>query len=320
MTNSCRLALPWVLTSILVSVCGCPTTNSPGDDGGQTRDAFVPPSDDARLWDAGSSPLDAVVLRDAPLHDAFASDAPRTESCEAMRAQAQVCPGALCDGPGSFAWDGERCVYIDCGACVGEDCDRVYPSRGECERAHHPCVPELCRSTGGDWRFWASDCDHYRCGQPSPALCIVGMPVCDCGARSVFDPIRGCVEDLSACPPPLPPGPEMLCANTGGTWAGTCCPSTCGAPCAAACAAMACTCGPLEVWDPLRGCVESSRCHDDRLAGDPCTTTGSIRCDDGLLCCQRCGGDGCHGEPTCRAPTCDDTGRLDTCGNDRLAP
>jgi hypothetical protein len=56
------------------------------------------------------------------------------------------------------------------------------------------------------------------------------------------------------------------------------------------------------------------------MVDQTCTLDGNVRCADGLICCQTCGGAGCFGEPTCRAPVCDDTGRLDVCGNDRLAP
>ena len=282
---------------LLVALSGCPDTHSRTD-----------------LVDA-SRPFDAHT----PLADAFT---PRSDagvvSCGPMDASATVCMGA-CDGPNSYIWDGERCVDIECGTCVGEDCDRAYDSMATCTAAQRTCIPELCRATGGDWLFWAEECDHFRCGAPVPAICIVGMPVCDCGASGIFDPIRGCIPDVG-CERDLMPTAEVLCANSGGLWEPVCGHSRCGVPSPLACLAPACTCGPFDIWDEARGCVESSVCRDNRERGQTCTTEGNVRCGDRLICCQSCGGAGCFGEPTCRAPTCDGSGTLDVCGNNRMAP
>lgn len=285
-------------------VAGCPSTNSPDDasatdatfvldsdvppDGGPGADAFVPPGDGGLL-----------------------------ASCDAMRVTAVPC-AALCDGPDRWYWDGERCLRFDCGECEGEDCGLGVASEAECQAAHAGCEPELCRTTGGDWLFWAEECGHYRCGAPVPAECLVGQPVCDCGPNRIFDATMGCVTE-GTCPDPLP-SPETLCTATGGTWENVCCPSRCGVPCAAECLAPACTCGPTQIFDDTRGCIEAGECHDDRTVDQACALDGSVRCADGLICCQDCGGAGCFGDPTCRAPTCDPTGTLDVCGNNRLAP
>lgn len=290
---------------LALALTGCPDTNMRSDAGTDARvvtDAFVPPGSDASLPDAFVPGVDAGAV-----------------SCAPMNASALVCPGPICDGLDPVVWDGERCVQIDCGTCVGADCGRAYRSMAECTAAQHACVPELCRSTGGDWLFWAEECLHYRCGVSVPAECLVGQPVCNCGALNVFDPVRGCIPDPT-CVGDDPPPDEILCTSTGGRWEGVCGPSHCGTPSPLACAALACTCGPLEVWDRIRGCVESSECHTNREVGQGCSTDGSIRCQDRLVCCQSCGGAGCFGDPTCRMPTCDPSGVLDTCGNNRMAP
>jgi len=164
--------------------------------------------------------------------------------------------------------------------------------------------------------WWAEECGHFRCGGPVLATCLVGSPVCDCGAGRSFVEGLGCMDDPGcAVVDPLPP--ETLCSTTGGTWAATCCPSVCGEACLADCAAMACTCGPLEVFDPVRGCVVGARCVE-RMAGETCE--GTARCGGGALCCQHCGGAGCFGPPTCQPPVCDADPDTDLCGNHRTAP
>lgn len=289
----------WPLLLLVAAVAsGCPSTNSPDD--------------------SGSSP-DAGPMSDTGIgSDAFVEgDAGPVALCDAQRVTAVPCR-PLCDGLDQWFWDGERCVRFECGECVGEDCGEGVLSEAECRTAHASCEPELCRSTGGDWLFWAEECEHFRCGVPQPAMCLVGRPVCDCGASRVFDAALGCVAE-GLCADPLP-SPEALCTATGGTWGNVCCNSRCGVPCALPCAGPACTCGPFEIFDDVRGCVESSVCHDERALDQTCTTDGRVRCTDGLICCQDCGGAGCIGDPTCRAPTCDPTGMLDVCGNNPLAP
>lgn len=299
---------------LAVVIAGCPSTNSPADDAGAIPDAHGADDAASSVHDAGEG-ADAH----APVDAATNVDAFRAPSdCTAMRVTSEPC-ASLCDGPDQWYWDGERCTQIDCGACRGEDCGLGVLSESECLSAHASCVPELCRSTGGDWLFFAEECGHYECGRPVPATCLIGMPVCDCGVGRSFVDGVGCAAN-DACLTLTTP-PETLCTSTGGTWANTCCPSVCGVPCSAECLAPACTCGPFQIFDADRGCIEAVQCHDDRAEGETCgLDTERARCADGLLCCQRCGGAGCVGEPTCRAPVCDDTGRLDVCGNDRLAP
>ena len=287
-----------LLALSVAALSGCPDTNS--------RTDFV---------DASRPLSDALTLPDTFIPGADAG----AVSCEPMRASASVCPGAICDGPDSVIWDGEQCVQVDCGTCIGEDCGRAYRTMAECTAAQRGCVPQLCRATGGDWLFWAEECVHRNCGRPVPATCIVGMPVCDCGPRSNFDPLRGCVPDVG-CERDGMPTPEYLCTNSGGTWENVCGPSHCGVASPLACTQPACTCGRFEVWDALRGCVESSECRINRPAGDTCAVDGDIRCGSGLICCQSCGGAGCFGDPTCRMPTCDPSGMIDVCGNNRMAP
>lgn len=229
--------------------------------------------------------------------------------CAAMRVSEELC-GPVCDGPDRWYWDGERCTQVDCGRCVGPDCDLGVLSESECRAAHATCVPELCRSTGGEWLFWASECGHFECGHAPPATCLVGAPVCDCGPDSVFLEGEGCVASDGCVGDPAPP--EELCNRTGGRWENVCCHSSCGQPCLAACLAPACTCGPLQIFDERRGCLDAAQCRDNRAEGQSCTSDAPmLRCRDGLACCEACGVVGC--DSVCLAPRCD--GGDDACGD-----
>src|SRR5688500_17484697 len=91
-----RITLAHVL---LLAAC---TDSHGADDGGDSCGACV---FDADLLDAG--PLDA---------------GPPPASCAPDRAASMICPDLLCDGPGTWHWNGDACFWIDCGACEGEDC------------------------------------------------------------------------------------------------------------------------------------------------------------------------------------------------------
>lgn len=271
--------------------------------------------------DAGF-PGDIDVVRDVGFVDTclcIADAPPPPATCEAQDARAITCPAALCDGPDSWAWDGERCAFISCGACEGSDCGTLPHTEEQCLSAHASCVPSLCRDTGGEWLFHAEECEHYVCGLPQPATCLVGMPVCDCGSDRGFTPGVGC-EEID-CPEVDPLPPETVCTGSGGTWMlGICCSTTCGAFCDEDCASPGCACGPLETFDAVRGCVDDVLCHT-RTVDQTCTPdTDQLRCEDGLICCQNCGGAGCDPEAHCRAPLCDADPDTDACGNNRLAP
>jgi hypothetical protein len=251
----------------------------PARDGGDAPDSFLP--------DAGSS----------------------TASCAPDDASADPCPAFLCDGPPSWHWNGDACIAIDCGACVGSDCERASRSSADCEAAHATCEPQLCRSSGGSWLWWAEECSPYVCGMPQPRPCIVGRPVCDCGANAIFDPELGCVP--AECPPP-PFDRASQCEGSGGVWSPICCDTVCGALCPEPCTALACNCGPGREFLTDRGCVETTRCHE-RSFGESCD--GQSRCLGGAVCCEECTGAGCSGTPTCAAPVCDDDECTDLCGN-----
>jgi hypothetical protein len=262
---------------------------------------------------------DAFVVRDAAAEsDASIDGGAVPSSCSAQSAAETICPATLCDGPDSFAWDGERCIRIDCGACTGTDCGHLPTSLAACEASHASCIPEMCRATGGEWLFWAEECQHYRCGNPQPAECLVGMPVCNCGDHRSFDFARGGCFDDTSCPEVDPLPPMQLCTATGGTWTpGICCNTHCGQFCPLACASPGCVCGDLQVFDAVRGCVDSAECHVVD-AGHECSDR--VRCRDGLICCEHCGGAGCDPHMTCTAPVCDADPNIDTCGNNLLAP
>lgn len=233
-----------------------------------------------------------------------------TPSCAAQDARAVVCPTLFCDDVGAWHWNGDRCVYIECGACEGTDCGAGAITEGECFRSHASCVPSLCRASGGEWLFWAQECGHRECGYPVPELCEAGFPICDCGLSGVFDAARGCVDGMCGEIDPLPR--DLLCTSTGGRWDAICCDTVCGQRCELPCAAPACDCGPSRIFDLARGCVETSRCFE-RTRGETCGP--GARCEAGTICCERCGGAGCFGDPVCAAPTCDSDAHTDECGN-----
>lgn len=243
-------------------------------------------------------------------------DAGSRTTCTADDAHAQICPGAVCDGPPSWHWNGDDCFWIECGTCVGADCAGGASSEAQCLTAHASCESALCRATEGEWRWWAEDCGHFVCGYAPLAVCEVGAPSCDCGAFRSFDPERGCVDDTT-CPIPEPIPRQELCTSTGGSWENICCDSVCGMACPEACVAPACNCGPGRIFEDARGCIDAARCHEPER-GESCE--GEARCTEGTICCEHCGGAGCFGPPTCETPVCDDDPDIDTCGNNLLAP
>lgn len=282
----------------------CTDSHEANGDTGTRTDAGTPE-------DAPVVYIDICSCGDAP---------PPPSSCEAQDARELTCPAGICDGLDSWAWDGERCRFISCGTCEGADCGALPHTREACESAHASCVPALCRDTGGEWLFHTEECEHYVCGLPQPATCLIGMPVCDCGSGRGFVDGVGCTE-IEGCPEVDPLPAETLCGDSGGTWTpGICCHTSCGVFCDEDCAAPACVCGPLETFDSERGCVDDVLCHT-RTVDQTCTTgNDQLRCEDGLICCQDCGGAGCDPTPHCRAPVCDANPDIDECGNDLLAP
>lgn len=291
---------PTLSLSILLAA-GCGSSHSPEDDAG-AADA----SNDSGRADAST---DAGT-------DGGASDAGTEVGCDAQRAEARICADDGCDGPPQWFWNGSACSPIPCGECDGADCEAGYATSAACEAAYASCDARLCRSTGGDWQWWAEECGHFRCGFPPPVNCLVGQPVCDCGARAEFVEGEGCVA-VDDCPEVDPQPPETLCPATGGTWSPICCNTECGDYCPLPCAQDACDCGPMRVFDTLRGCVLATRCFERDL-NESCGD--GARCEPGTICCDQCGGAGCANMPRCIAPICDDDPAIDPCGNNLLAP
>jgi hypothetical protein len=299
---------------VTLAVAGCSESHMMGaDDAGTARTDGGAHSTDAPFFAPDACRCDAG----APPDSGLGPDG-GVFSCDVDDARGETCPDAVCDGPDSYAWDGERCFRIDCGTCGGSDCGTLAHSEAECLARHASCVPEQCRATGGEWLFFTEECEHYRCGQPQLASCLVGMPVCDCGSGRSWVEGVGCADD-PACPEVDPLPPETLCPATGGTWTnGICCHTTCGQLCDLPCAAPGCVCGPLEVFDAIRGCVPAAECFE-REVGETCGFAGT-RCGEGVLCCQRCGGAGCDPDMICQPPVCDADPTIDECGNNLLAP
>ncbi|MCC6876012.1 MAG: hypothetical protein IT378_17015 [Sandaracinaceae bacterium] len=304
----------WRTLAQILLLAGCADSHVGIDgalaDGGERFDGHVI---DAAA--DGGQPIDAAGDDGGTPRDAGPID-----NCDPQDAAIEPC-AALCDGPGSWHWNGHACFYIDCGACRGADCAGPgrYATEAECVTAHARCESTLCRSTGGAWRWWDAECDHYHCGLPRLVLCANPHPVCDCGLGNVFDPNNGCVPG-PLCELTAPRTRQALCESSGGTWSGICCDTECGDYCPLACAQPACDCGPGRVFEAEgtgpevmgRGCVQATRCFE-RQAGESCGEGAA--CLNGNLCCANCGGAGCSPYAFCEAPTCDDDPLTDLCGN-----
>ena len=264
---------------------GCPDTHGSGDAGPSldavAADAVPPPREGGDGFDA-PSPIDAGVV-------------PGT--CGAMDAQLDVCAETCFAITGAF-WDGSRCVESHCD-CVGPEC-MVYADVASCEAAHAHCDAALCTSTGGAWFSRPQYCAHFECGSQPDVLCDEVLSVCDCGTYGVF------VEGVGCMPGPLceliaPTEPEPLCASTGGTWTlGICGHTTCGRFTDLDCAGPGCVCGPYQIFDDERGCIQSPEC-DVRLPGEDCTETRL--CGEGNVCCVA---GGASITMRCEAPMCGD--------------
>jgi hypothetical protein len=297
-----RTILAHVVVALASVMAGCWSSHDQRAlEGSRVRDASAMFSDGG----CGRAAPEAATPRDA----AAAIDAGARDLCAAQRAEHMLCAG-VCDGPPTWHWNGDDCRAIECGACTGEDCGRGWSSESACLEAHATCAAALCRATAGTWMWWAEECGHYACGQPPPAICEVGFPVCDCGTTRRFDPVLGCVA--ADCPEIDPLEPELLCRGSGGSWENICCHTECGDLCGDDCAAPACNCGAGKTFDLERGCIDTQRCHE-RSIGESCA--GEARCQEGALCCERCGGAGCFGTATCTAPVCDEDEHTDLCGN-----
>lgn len=297
----------WWIQAIAAAaaVAGCADSHGVGpEDASVPRDAIHTPADVGPLpHDASWVPVDGG----AP-----------PPGCEAQDARPLVCPDALCDGPGTWHWNGDTCFFTDCGACEGSDCAVGWPSEEACRADHDTCDATLCRATGGEWWWWPAGCGHLACGHAPLIDCFTPVPLCACGPQQIFEEGVGCVDDPYCAEPP-PASRAELCTSTGGSWGPYCCDAVCGVHCDLDCAAMACDCGEGRVMDDARGCIETVRCHE-RLRGESCAgPIESVRCEEGTICCDRCGGAGCSGRPVCAAPVCDSDPLVDVCGNRRDA-
>lgn len=172
--------------------------------------------------------------------------------CEAMDARSE----GVCDTSVGAMYDGGSCIGLRGCYCEGEDCDRLYGSRDECERA-----------TG--------DCDE-RCGDPEAMTCD-GQPVIDpreCPPGTVYT-VKNCKPqcvDYRTCRPSPLRGES--CERTQGKCdAATFCDypnDTCGD------AEEAGTCRPLPRGcplynDPVCGCDQTTydnRCRAHRSGVD----------------------------------------------------
>lgn len=95
-----------------------------------------------------SAGKDAGVGKPPPPQEGGAKPPPQEgggayEPCAAMDARSS---GARCAERVGFTWDGDSCEPVEC-SCAGTDCDRLYPTAGDCYIARGSCTegpPELC--------------------------------------------------------------------------------------------------------------------------------------------------------------------------------
>lgn len=149
----------------------------------------------------------------------------------------------------------------------------------------------LCGATGGRWD--TGGCGDYICGSPSPILCLIPTPGCNCGEGRNFDHSAGCFEDRTC----TASGAEAACTGSGGAWdPASCGDYRCGEPPFCDAIIPGCNCGSGRNVDPVTGA-----CVDDRSCGpvDPdetlCTSTrgawdpvscGDFRCGINTRSCM----------------------------------
>ncbi len=183
---------------------------------------------------------------------------PGGDACTPMDAVSN-CDDCAVDG---YAWDGELCnIRVE---CMGSDCDSLYGSFAECQRAHAACLgidacdpmhhpAYVCDSAyGGDMgHVWnGATCEPVRCG------------ACEgpgCSRAVVADPFSTCLEAFSTCAEG-PQGVSIECATPADCVldAKDCCP-----PCAFTLDSMVAVATESLDNHRLRACREPTGC-------DPC--------------------------------------------------
>ena len=234
----------------------------------------------------------------------------------------------LCDAILGWSFDGESCVLHSGCDCVGADCDALFESAGECERAYRACIepgPGACdaqdaRGEGGCRAVIGVVWDGRRCATIGGCECVGA----DCG--EIFGTIAECEGAYAACG-------EASCAEQalpsddcdgptrsfGWRWDGGACEEVLRCGCSGAscdalyasareceaahgsCPAAATRCDPNEVWcralPPSCGAGEVPSVIDH--CWGPCVPfaeCGPIACGADLLPCPeglRCGGTVC---------------------------
>jgi len=129
----------------------------------------------------------------------------RIEECERVHADCldpcapQDARGeGACDMLLGWAWNGTECVALSGCECVGEDCDELYESPAECERAHVDC--------------WVVDCDPMQARGVGACALVLGVvwtgrecvtiSGCDCegpDCDELYDSMDECVDDHEGC-------------------------------------------------------------------------------------------------------------------------
>ena len=175
-----------------------------------------------------------------------------------------------CEAILGVAWNGRECVSLVGCECVGDDCDDLFDSIDECERAFGDCIdlcaPQDARGEGPCEAFFGYAWDGRDC---------VGLSGCECVGEDcdeTFDSVEECRRAHRPCPPTCDEmdakGEGPCDAFFGYTWNGRECVGVSGCECVGE------DCD--ELFDSIEECNTSfARCMDpcdaqDAVGEGPC--------------------------------------------------
>lgn len=126
---------------------------------------------------------------------------PTLATCQAVH---DGCPCRAQDAQGEgpcrvvlgWKYDGSQCVAISGCDCVGTDCDELFASQSDCDRAHRSCLcrPQDARGEGPCDQFFGYRWDGVECVAVNGCSCWGG----DCD--ELFPTLSGCRDAHKPCP------------------------------------------------------------------------------------------------------------------------